>query len=68
MNTRNGPDSSWRGRGLVLLGRDGGVLAAVSDLGKAQTGLGASLLLWEVVFASSATVDARRGDCHLQWV
>lgn len=27
----------------------------------------ASLLLWVILFASSAPIGERRGDCHLQW-
>jgi len=40
----------------------------VNDLGKAQMGFDASVLLWVIFFASSAPVGDRRGDCHLQWV
>lgn len=59
------------GAGLVPLGRAGGCPGSNEGLGKSPHGFDdsdASLLLWVIIFASSATVGDRRGDCHLQWV
>lgn len=50
----------------------GSILAVMSDSWTAQVGfddLDASLLLWVIfLFATSASVGDKRGDCHLQWV
>lgn len=68
MNTRNGSNSSWQGKGPGSPRPRGDVLATMSELGKGQMSFDASVLLWVIIFASSATVGDRRRDRHLQWV